>query len=748
MVYTLPCTTGYIPTLLIMRRIFSLFVFSIFLLHHVHAQQRTLEQSKVIAFSYLKDKGIETNIERLRISISPHKLMAVSDEKPPFYILHDTASSAFVIVSGDERMKQVLGWSNQSVSDDVQMPDALMELLDTYRQQYDFLQTAEGQKVLASAPIHIPDVDPILKTTWEQGTPYNDMCPKGCPSGCVSTAMSQVMKHHGYPSKGNGTFSYTSATRKYRCSCNFSSTTFNWDVLQNNYPQKETTSSKTAREDVARLTYACGVSVGMDYDTNGSGAYMSDVPYALIHFFGYNKNVTYCYRPYYKAEEWYQVLCHELEEGRPVLYGGVDSRNGGHAFVVDGCDSKTGKFHLNWGWGGAYDGDYELDALNPTGYKFSTYQSMVINVSPLEVGTFCDVFYADKFSASGPIELDKSTTFTLTEVYCFSNQSSYVVEDAKFYGTIGVGIFDSDFHFVTSIGSESINGIRNFYGYDKLTFNVKMVRSLFPEDGIFYIAPYVQSNVADTPTMVKTKGGKTDYIQITLSGNGIDEENVKEEDETIAEWSEGFESLAIPKTWTQEIEKGLGEWKARSSLLPSSEKPAAASGRGYAYLDYTPDLSDIFNARTSIRLVTGTIPLTSSNAGYSLSFLFRKYTTNPEPTDVLSVCYEQDGAWVLLADVTVTNHSEWEKAVLDLPVNGDVRLAFGGSLSKNASLFLDDIKICEKEGDATGVSTIESPPDNRSSNGTFTLTGIPVTQEMMRSRPGIYIQNGRKVIIH
>lgn len=730
-----------------MQKCILLFFLFFFLLHHAHAQQRTLEQSKTIASSYLKNKGIDVAFDRLTPVISHRKLMNMADESVPFYVLHDTATSAFIIVSGDERMKAVLGYSNNGTGTADDMPEALLELLDTYRQQYDFLQTAEGQKVMAASPIPVPDVKPILSTIWKQTAPYNDLCPSGCPSGCVATAMSQVMNYHHYPTKGNGAFSYISATRKYECSYNFASATFNWDVLQDSYPANAANSSQAGREDIAQITYACGVSVGMDYDSKGSGAYMSDVPYALIHFFGYNQNVTYCYRPYYKAEEWYQVLCHELEEGRPVLYGGVDSRNGGHAFVVDGCDSKTGKFHVNWGWGGDYDGDYALDALNPTGYKFSTYQNMVINVSPQEVGIFTDVFYADKFSASGTIELDKTMTFTITEAYCSSNLASYVVDDAKFYGTIGVGIFDSDFHFVASIGSESVNGLNNFYGYDKLTFKRKVARSMFPENGIYYIAPYVQSTVADTPSMIRTKGGQTDYIKITISDDGIDEEEETERPEMIAEWSEDFETLSIPKSWTQEIEKGKGEWKARSVFMPSDESPVAANGRGYAYLDFMPDMSNIFNARTSIRLVTSTIPLSSENPGYNLSFQYRKYTTNPEPTDVLSIYYEHAGEWVLLADVTVINHSEWERTVLDLPVNSDVRLAFGGSLSKNTSLFLDDIRIYKKEETVTSIRENRTPICGKDLSGIYTLTGIRVSPETMRSRRGVYIQDGKKIMI-
>ena len=402
----------------------------------------------------------------------------------------------------------------------------------------------------------------------------------------------------------------------------------------------------------------------------------------------------------------------------------------------------------SWGWGGSYDGEYELDALNPTGYKFSTYQSMVINVFPQEVGNQQDVFYADQFTVSGNIEIGKTVTFTLSDVTCFSNQSSYAVSDAKFYGTIGVGIFDNDFRFSASMGSDSVDGLNNFYGYEKVTYNVKMVKTMFPENGTYYLAPYVQSTSAETPTMIKTLGGRTDYIAITINGDEIDEDDDCEDlTETDIIWEENFESAVIPAKWSQEKEVGKGEWKARSVLLPSVQRPSAASGRGYAYLDYTSDLSDIFSSRTTTKLVTNTISL-PSDTEYTLFLQCRKYTTNPEPTDILSIYYSKAGEeeWVLLTDISVTNQSEWVKTVLVLPNLGDVRLAFVGSLSRNASLFLDDIKIFKKREQMSAIGKV--PPIDRGTNaGIYTLSGVKVTHEMATRNAGIYIQNGKKIYV-
>ena len=560
-----------------MKKFFSV-VLVVLCTTSLYAQKRNLEQAKYLASEYIcQNPSMQAKMfsRKHLVNKTPdviRKAIGTDNSIVPFYVLTDSLMpSSYVIVSGDERMKAVLAYGTNGKWDENDIPDGLLFLLENYRQQYELLQSGNVIKKAAPTTITIPNVEPMVETTWRQEYPFNALCPNDCPSGCVATAMSQVMKYHQYPTSGIGTFSYTSHTRKYRCSYDFSSATFAWDQMKNNYGTSTFGSENT--EAISQVTYACGVSVGMDYDKSGSGAYMSDVPYALIHFFGYNDNVSFRDRSYYNAAEWYEMLCNELSSGRPVIYGGVDSKNGGHAFVIDGCSSESKKFHVNWGWGGKFDDYYELDALDPETYKFSSYQDMVINVSPELVGTFEDIFYAEKFSVSSKISLGKNVIFTITDAYCFSSQSSYVVSKAKFYGKIGVGIFDKNFQFISSIDSDSIEGLNNFYGYSKLTYNSKIEKSLFPENGTYYIAPYVKERYSEHPTRIRTSGGKTDYITIIVDNDEINGEGENEEPvEVVSEWSEDFETRVIPSTWKQEVELGISEWLQTTFLLLHMEE--------------------------------------------------------------------------------------------------------------------------------------------------------------------------------
>jgi hypothetical protein len=78
------------------------------------------------------------------------------------------------------------------------------------------------------------------------------------------------------------------------------------------------------------------------------------------------------------------MLKEELDAGHPVAYRGQGD-DGGHAYLCDGyqiTDSQT-YFHINWGWGGSYDGWFLLSALSPSeDVDFSDVQGAVFGIRP------------------------------------------------------------------------------------------------------------------------------------------------------------------------------------------------------------------------------------------------------------------------------------------------------------------------------------------------------------------------------
>ncbi|HWB61876.1 MAG TPA: C10 family peptidase, partial [Chitinophagales bacterium] len=205
-------------------------------------------------------------------------------------------------------------------------------------------------------------------------------------------AMAQIMKYWNYPAQGTGSYSYNNAQPAYSHnygvqSANFGATTYLWDSM----PAQVT----GPNDAVATLMRHCGVAVAMNYgDDNqgGSGAYVlqSEVPSwkpcaqsAYVNYFNYNPSSIQGIRESdYTPEGWLAVIEHELNEGRPVQYEGLDIYYGGHTWVCDGYDAND-FLHMNWGWDGESNGYFAVTSLAADGYDFSYEEAALIGIEPI-----------------------------------------------------------------------------------------------------------------------------------------------------------------------------------------------------------------------------------------------------------------------------------------------------------------------------------------------------------------------------
>lgn len=291
-----------------------------------------------------------------------------------FYVFNADGNQGFVIVSGDDRTTEIIGYSKTGHLDMEQMQDNLKWWLDGYVRQMETLATSAkpAQKAKTRGADSWKAVNPLVKTQWDQYEPYNLMCPDGngkdwrdagfdagnlCVTGCLATAMAQIMYYWECPENCPTIPAYKTYSNGWTMKA-LSATTFKWSQMQKTYNGNET---GTSAEAVAELFRYCGQAVEMDYGLNGSAAGIS--PYVMARYFGFSKNARQVFRSLYSSSEWENMIYKEVSENRPVLYGGA-SIDGGHQFIVDGYDGK-GLFHMNWGWGGMSDGYFVLSLANP-----------------------------------------------------------------------------------------------------------------------------------------------------------------------------------------------------------------------------------------------------------------------------------------------------------------------------------------------------------------------------------------------
>ena len=350
-----------------MKKLFISLVFSMLALM-VSAAPISKQQAKEKAKLFLSSRGRQVVSEPRR---APGTTNTECDQ--PLYVFNAANNKGFVIIAGDDRVESVLGYAEAGNFDENDLPVNVRSWL---------LMTAEEIKALPSSPkteAHSPRlvaahsaIKPLIKTQWNQGSAtntgdiYNTLTPtinaKHCVTGCVATAGAQLMFYYQYPQQE------TQPVPGYRPNDTIGdldglpSIQFNWSEMKESYSYSdEGTDSEQA---VSELMLYCGYAATMDYGLNGSSASHFDLAEGLVNYFDYDPHTwEYVLRSSYTVSDWDALIYNELKDGRPVIFSGRNN-HGGHAFLCDGYDG-AGLYHFNWGWGGAYDGYFKLNATNP-----------------------------------------------------------------------------------------------------------------------------------------------------------------------------------------------------------------------------------------------------------------------------------------------------------------------------------------------------------------------------------------------
>lgn len=330
----------------------------------------------------------------------PSTLIVSSDSVPTdlagyaveaFYVVKPTLSQegGYVVVSGDQRMAPILGYSSQTFDLD-EMPCTLRAWLTHYATELRDLKPEdksvtmdETQAMIASLPTQDEGMEPLLKTTWGQRYPYNKFCPnpyewsEPCVTGCVATALAQILYFHKYPKQGKGTYSYHSSLWNTDFSADFGNTTYDWDNMLLDYNGEYTEQQADA---VATLMYHCGVVSRMIYNYGESGSSASSVVENSINHLGIDADAYMMSGESW--EIWHKRILFELSQKRPVLYCAS-----GHCFVLDGYrmynNNATPYYHMNMGWNGSYGEDYYLlTALPDLNQSLLERHQMIVGLQP------------------------------------------------------------------------------------------------------------------------------------------------------------------------------------------------------------------------------------------------------------------------------------------------------------------------------------------------------------------------------
>ena len=312
---------------------------------------------------------------------APHKApqLTLANNRDEFYVFNDKANGGYVIVSGEERMPDVLAYSYDSRFDADNMPCNMKAWLEGYAELVKYLRT-HPEASARRTTTERENVGPLLTCWFNQDTYYWNKCPEvngeHCFTGCTATAMAQIMYYWKWPKQTTDVIpGYTTGTLEIDMPA-IPVTTIDWDnILNKYYWYRSYTEEQT--DAISTLMLLCGVSAKMDYSPGGSGASLVDASKAFRNYFDYDDMLEYFSR-FDSTEDWEQLVYDELKSKRPVLYDGYPTDGIGHAFVLDGY--KDGYFHVNWGWGGEEAYVLMTDADGWEG--FTDGQHAVVGIQP------------------------------------------------------------------------------------------------------------------------------------------------------------------------------------------------------------------------------------------------------------------------------------------------------------------------------------------------------------------------------
>lgn len=237
---------------------------------------------------------------------------------------------------------------------------------------------------------------PLLKSHWTQDYPYNQFCPADpfenyahSYAGCPAVAMGQIINYLQTTQNtrfDDGDDYYSSyAGRNYHIDDDWETYSFPsfpqlnemLDSVDATFQRHEELSGELA----AAVVFACGTALTQIYTASGSygsGTYAVNQAFEAYQRFGF----TDCVLFREPDSLMYATLISNLKAGYPAHLA-VENPAGtaGHNVVVDGYRESDGKFHMNFGYGGAYDNWYDIPDPNFF-YGLTKLEGIILNIIP------------------------------------------------------------------------------------------------------------------------------------------------------------------------------------------------------------------------------------------------------------------------------------------------------------------------------------------------------------------------------
>lgn len=278
------------------------------------------------------------------------------------------------------------------------IPYLPLKIIQQRKDEWEALLTGNIGKTLLQQwpPAGTTSTGGWIETNWTQDGVYDDMCPldpithQRSIAGCPATAMAQILNYY---ETTNGTsftdaddYHHQYAGRNYWIDDDHVAMDFpsfpelnaHLDTITSCYANNWLLKNPAK----AALTFACGVAAHQVYTSQGSGTFgVSQAKEAYLRF-GFS-NIVFFENT---DTALYNTLSRNMIDARPAHLAIVDPGwTTGHNVVVDGYNTDE-YYHLNFGWGGAYNGWYLLPDEIP--YGLTVIEGLIADIAypPLHTG--------------------------------------------------------------------------------------------------------------------------------------------------------------------------------------------------------------------------------------------------------------------------------------------------------------------------------------------------------------------------
>lgn len=578
----------------------------------INAAPRSLSQARAIALDKATTLGVEitsTSKGIKRSMINTNRQTQITDES--FYVFSGTQGKGYIIIAGDDRMPDIVGYSTNGTFDTNNLPEGFKAFLQLYDETLVAVNNNNSQvvsdikKAKANKEKHAV-IEPLLgDISWAQDKPFNAMCPpysdtENCLTGCVATAMSQIMRYHKYPQTIQTDIPvYATTFGDEKLDRIPEGTPLDWDNMLPQY--EEGAYNEQQQKAVATLMLSAGMAIKARYGHALTEAHTQ--AQAFVKYFGYDPDlIAMPYRNGYNVTEWKAIIDHELDNKRPILYAASNAKREGHAFVCDGCD-ENGLYHINWGWA-TTNGYYDISILNPGTsdealYDYTQEVLMVVGIAP-------DNNVEDK-----PLVTDHGLTFKKSELYFKTNEDNTTHFDGititdignrsleEFKGYIGAAYIDANGEYHIISGEDNyfkMDGAPNEYTYYyQYYYYVSIEKELQP--GTYTIVPVSRKDggnweiIRGPYNRHKIKVTETEVTEITqdltVEFEAIDELYAEVENTfSITFTNYGNEDIDQKLIISNSSEKTSIGWHIAEIMI--SLKPGESMTRKFSYEPYTP----------------------------------------------------------------------------------------------------------------------------------------------------------------